>query len=195
MIDNKITNTVHVPYLKPSIDETVGLAKGSDVYVVNAGEFQLFDHANDKFIKYDSLLRYPEIFCVSRIFLVPRWTSLAYDRRSCYESHAARMARLVQRHSFLTTVSDGKGLWLITANNELYKFTPTPKERPEAFPLFLRNIHGPEDGVVEARHLKIEEEKGALTFEFVQPDYNGFETIEPPVSFDRAHRHLVELVA
>ncbi len=24
----------------------------------------------------------------------------------------------------------------------------------------------------------MEEEKGALTFEFVQPDYNGFETIE-----------------
>jgi hypothetical protein len=67
---------------------------------------------------------------------------------------------------------------VITANNELYRFTPSPKERPQAFPLFLKGVRGPEAGLVETRHLRMEEEKGALTFEFVQPDYNGFETIE-----------------
>jgi hypothetical protein len=78
---------------------------------------------------------------------------------------------------FLTPTGDSNGLWVITANNELYRFAPTPKARPEAFPLFLRGVRGPEQ-VLATHHLEIEEGKGALTFEFVQPDYNGFETIE-----------------
>ncbi|MEJ0031239.1 MAG: hypothetical protein WDO15_13055 [Bacteroidota bacterium] len=98
MIDNEITNTAHIPYLKPSIDETVGLAKGSDVYVVNAGEFQMYDHANDKFVKYDSLPGTRKYFASAGAFLVSRWTSLENHRRTYHESHAARMARLVYRH-------------------------------------------------------------------------------------------------
>ncbi|MEJ0031240.1 MAG: triple tyrosine motif-containing protein [Bacteroidota bacterium] len=66
---------------------------------------------------------------------------------------------------------------MITADNELYRFMPTSKDRPDAFPLFLKGVRGPQQAI-ETRHLSMEEEKGALTFEFVQPDYNGFETIE-----------------
>lgn len=178
MIDNEITNSVHIPYLKPSIDETVGLAKGSDVYVVNAGEFQLYDHANDKFIKYDSLPGTRKYFASAGSFWFHdghRWRTI--DERVT-KAMQLEWLGLFSDIRFLTPVSDGNGLWVITANNELYRFTPTPKERPEAFPLFLKGVRGPEAGELVARHLKMEEEKGALTFEFVQPDYNGFETIE-----------------
>lgn len=178
MIDNEITNTVHIPYLKPSIDETVGLAKGSDVYVVNAGEFQLYDHANDKFAKYDSLPGTRKYFASAGAFWFHdghRWRTI--DERVT-KAMQLEWLGLFTDIRFLTPVTEGSGLWVITADNELYRFTPTPKERPAAFPLFLRNVRGPEAGLVETRHLKMEEEKGALTFEFVQPDYNGFETIE-----------------
>ncbi len=181
MIDNEVTNSVHIPYLKPSIDETVGLAKGSDVYVVNAGEFQLYDHANDKFVKYDSLPGTRKYFASAGAFWFHdghRWRTI--DERVT-KAMQLEWLGLFSDIRFLTPtpVSEGNGLWVITANNELYRFTPTPKERPEPFPLFLRNVRGPEaDALVATRHLKMEEEKGALTFEFVQPDYNGFETIE-----------------
>lgn len=178
MIDNQITNTIHVPYLKPSIDETVGLAKGSDVYVVNAGEFQLYDHANDKFIKYDSLPGTRKYFASAGSF----WFHDGHRWRTIEERITKAMQLewlgLFPDIRFLTMVSEGNGMWVITSDNELYRFTPTPKERPQAFPLFLRSLRGPEAGLVETRHLRMEEEKGALTFEFVQPDYNGFETIE-----------------
>lgn len=176
MIDNEVTNTVHIPYLKPSIDETVGLAKGSDVYVVNAGEFQLYDHANDKFIKYDSLPGTRKYFASAGAFWFHdghRWRTI--DERVT-KAMQLEWLGLFPDIRFLTTLSEGNGLWVITANNELYKFTPTPKERPEAFPLFLRGIRGPEQ-VLASHHLEMEEGKG-LIFEFVQPDYNGFETIE-----------------
>lgn len=178
MIDNQITNTAHIPYLKPSIDETVGLAKGSDVYVVNAGEFQLYDHANDKFIKYDSLPGTRKYFASAGSF----WFHDGHRWRTIDESITKAMQidwlGLFNDIRYLTPVSDGNGLWVITNDNELYRFMPTSKDRPEAFPLFLKGVRGPQEGSVVARHLSMEEEKGALTFEFVQPDYNGFETIE-----------------
>jgi ligand-binding sensor domain-containing protein len=177
MIDNEITNSVHIPYSKPSIDETVGLAKGSDVYVVNAGEFQLYDHANDTFVKYDSLPGTRKYFASAGAFWFHdghRWRTID-DRVT--KAMQLEWLGLFSDIRFLTPIGDANGLWVITANNELYKFTPTPKERPEAFPLFLRGVRGPEQ-VSLTHHLEIEEGKGALTFQFVQPDYNGFETIE-----------------
>ncbi|HZY78614.1 MAG TPA: triple tyrosine motif-containing protein [Cyclobacteriaceae bacterium] len=178
MIDNEITNVVTVPYLKPSIDETVGLAKGSDVYVVNAGEFQLYDPANDKFAKYDSLPGTRKYFASAGSF----WFHDGHRWRTIDEGVTKAMQLewlgLFADIRFLSMTNDATGMWVITADNELYRFTPTASERPTSFPLFLRGIRGPESGMVEPRHLKIEEEKGALTFEFVQPDYNGFETIE-----------------
>jgi ligand-binding sensor domain-containing protein len=178
MIDDVITNTEHIPYLKPSIDETVGLAKGSDVYVVNAGEFQLYDHANDKFAKYDSLPGTRKYFASAGSFWFHdghRWRTI--DERVT-KAMQLEWLGLFSDIRFLTLTSEGDGMWVITADNELYRFTPTVKERPTAFPLFLRGVRGPEAGLVETRHLSMEEEKGSLTFEFVQPDYNGFETIE-----------------
>ncbi|HMJ69569.1 MAG TPA: triple tyrosine motif-containing protein [Cyclobacteriaceae bacterium] len=178
LIDNEITNTIHIPYLKPSIDETVGLAKGSDVYVVNAGEFQLYDHANDKFAKYDSLPGTRKYFATAGSFWFHdghRWRTI--DERVT-KAMQLEWLGLFSDIRFLTMTSESDGMWVITADNELYRFTPTAKERPSVFPLFLRGVRGPDAGLIETRHLRMEEEKGALTFEFVQPDYNGFETIE-----------------
>lgn len=178
LIDGEITNTEHVPYLKPSIDETVGLAKGSDVYVVNAGEFQLYDPANDKFVKYDSLPGTRKYFASAGSF----WFHDGHRWRTIDEKVTKAMQLewlgLFPDIRFLSMTNEGDGMWVITADNELYRFTPVAKERPQSFPLFLRSLRGPDAGLVETRHLRMEEEKGALTFEFVQPDYNGFETIE-----------------
>lgn len=177
MIDEKITNTEHVPYLKPSIDETVGLAVGSDVYVVNAGEFQMFDHANSKFVKYDSLPGTRKYFASAGSF----WFHDGHRWRTIDERIAKAMQLewlgLFSDIRFLAPTTENDGLWVITADNELYRFTPTPVERPAPFPLFLKGVRGP-GPLVDTRHLTMEEEKGALTLQFVQPDYNGFETIE-----------------
>jgi hypothetical protein len=178
LIDNEITNIVTVPYIKPSIDETVGLAKGSDVYVVNAGEFQLYDPANDRFVKYDSLPGTRKYFASAGSFWFHdghRWRTID---ENLTKSMQLEWLGLFTDIRFLSMTNDTMGMWVITADNELYRFTPSTNERPTVYPLFLRGIRGPETGLVEPRHLRIEEEKGALTFEFVQPDYNGFETIE-----------------
>lgn len=178
MIDNEITNIEHVPYLKPSIDETVGLAVGSDVYVVNAGEFQLFDHAASKFVKYDSLPGTRKYFASAGSFWFHdshRWRTI--DQKLTLQMQLDWLG-LFADIRYLTTTGETPGLWVITANNELYRFTPIEKERPIPYPLFLKNIRGPEAGLAKQPKLEIEEDQGALTFEFIQPDYFGHEATE-----------------
>lgn len=177
MIEGEITNVERIAYLKPSIDETVGLAVGSDVYVVNAGEFQLYDPANDKFTRYDSLPGTRKYFASAGAFWFHdghRWRTI--DNRITKQMQLEWLG-LFNDIRFLTPLTEEPGLWVITAGNELYRFIPSPKERPVAYPLFLKGVRG-EAGMLGQHHLQVEEEKGPLTFEFVQPDYNGFETIE-----------------
>jgi hypothetical protein len=178
MIDNEITNIEHVPYLKPSIDETVGLAIGSDVYVVNAGEFQLYDHAASKFVKYDSLPGTRKYFASAGSF----WFHDSHRWRTIDQKLTSQMQLdwlgLFSDIRYLTATGETPGLWVITANNELYRFTPIEKDRPAPYPLFLKGIKGPEAGLARKQKLEIEEDQGALTFEFIQPNYFGHEATE-----------------
>lgn len=178
MIDKQITNIEEIPYLKPSIDETVGLAVGSDVYVVNAGEFNLFDHGNNVFVKYDSLPGTRKYFASAGSF----WFHDGHAWRTIDTNLTKQMQLdwlgLFNDIRYLATTTGKPGLWVITANNELYRFTPGGEERPGSYPLFLKGIRLPEARIVRTKALEIDEEKGALTVEFVQPDYNGFQSIE-----------------
>jgi hypothetical protein len=178
MIDKIITNIEEIPYLKPSIDETVGLAYGSDVYVVNAGEFNLFDHGNNVFVKYDSLPGTRKYFASAGSF----WFHDGHAWRTIDTNLTKQMQLdwlgLFKDIRYLSTTTGTPGLWIITANNELYRFTPGGEERPGAYPLFLKGIRLPEARIVRTKQLEIDEERGALTVEFVQPDYNGFQSIE-----------------
>jgi hypothetical protein len=178
MIDKTITNIEHIPYLKPSIDETVGLAVGSDVYVVNAGEFNLFDHGNNRFVKYDSLPGTRKYFASAGSFWFHdghAWRTI--DRTLTHKMQLDWLG-LFSDIRYLATTTGNPGLWVITASNELYRFTPADDQRPDAYPLFLKGIRLPEARIVKTKELQIDEEKGGLTFEFVQPDYNGFQSIE-----------------
>jgi hypothetical protein len=178
MIDKEITNIDEIPYLKPSIDETVGLAVGSDVYVVNAGEFNLFDHGNDRFVRYDSLPGTRKYFASAGSFWFHDGHAWRTIDRTLTQKMQLDWLGLFADIRYLATTTGAPGLWVITAGNELYRFTPTDEARPGAYPLFLKGIRLPEARIVKTKELQVDEEKGVLTFDFVQPDYNGFQSIE-----------------
>lgn len=178
MIDGEITNIDRVPYLRPSIDETVGLAVGSDVYVVNAGEFQLYDVANNRFVKYDSLPGTRKYFASEGAFWFNdghRWRTI--DQRLT-RSMQLEWLGLFQDIRYLTPAEDGKSLWVISAGNELYRFSPELTAEHKDYPLFLREVRGPQTKLTRVQRLQVEEEEGSLTFEFIQPDYFGGQAIE-----------------
>lgn len=178
MIDGEITNIDRVPYLRPSIDETVGLAVGSDVYVVNAGEFQRYEAANDRFVKYDSLPGTRKYFASEGAFWFNdghRWRTI--DQRLT-RSMQLEWLGLFQDIRYLTPAEDAKSLWVISAGNELYRFSPELTAEHKDYPLFLREVRGPESKLTHAKHLQVEEEEGSLIFEFIQPDYFGAQGIE-----------------
>jgi hypothetical protein len=178
MVEGKITNIDRVPYLRPSIDETVGLAVGSDVYVVNAGEFQLYDAANSKFLKYDSLPGTRKYFASAGSFWFHdghRWRTI--DRKLSQAMQLDWLG-LFSDIRYLSAADGAKSLWVISASNELYRFSPDLSAEHRDYPLFLREVRGPQSKYMEPQKLSVEEEDGALTFEFIQPDYLGNQSTE-----------------
>ncbi len=177
MVDGKIVNIDKIAYLQPSIDETVGLAVGSDVYVVNAGEFQRYDAAHSQFVKYDSLPGTRKYFASAGSFWFHdghRWRTI--DRRLS-QSMQLEWLGLFSDIRYLTSADQQQSLWVISASNELYRFAPDVNILHKDYPLFLREIRGPAPRFVKSG-FQLEEEQGALTFEFIQPDYVGLQSIE-----------------
>ncbi|MEQ8423754.1 MAG: triple tyrosine motif-containing protein, partial [Cyclobacteriaceae bacterium] len=79
----------------------------------------------------------------------------------------------------LTVADNGDGLWLITSGNELYKFTRADlKEVGNKYPLFLKEVRGPESKLSASRLLSINEGESALSFEFIRPEFTNAFAIE-----------------
>lgn len=178
MVDHEITSIDRIPYLRPSIDETVGLAVGSDVYVVNAGEFQLYDVAKSKFLKYDSLPGTRKYFASAGSFWFHdghRWRTI--DRKLTQAMQLDWLG-LFSDIRYLSASDGAKSLWVISASNELYRFSPDLSAEHRDYPLFLREVRGPQSKYLQPQKLSVEEEDGALTFEFIQPDYLGSQSTE-----------------
>jgi hypothetical protein len=79
----------------------------------------------------------------------------------------------------LTMADNGSGLWLITSDNELYKFTKSElKEIAKNYPLFLKEVRGSENRLLLGNLFSIDQRESALSFEFIQPEYTNALAIE-----------------
>jgi len=79
---------------------------------------------------------------------------------------------------FLAPADVGKSLWVITASNELYKFSSDLKKLPtQQNPLFLKEVRN-QQAKLSPKSLLVDERESALTFEFIQPDYVSLQAVE-----------------
>lgn len=175
-IEGDITDIVSYPISNPSRDETVGLAYGNDLYVAASGQFSRFDGATSSFVKFDSLPGPRKYFATGGYFWFhdgTRWRTV--DRR--LQSYKLDWLRLFPTLRYLAPDNQRTGLWVITSGNELYKFSNESGTSSTAgYPLFLSNIQGQE--VKMADLIEVEQHEGTITFEFIQPDYVGFNTTQ-----------------
>jgi len=178
LVDGEITDVSEVPYARPSIDETVGLAVGNDVYIVTSGEFQRYNAAKHNLSRYDSLPGTRKYFASAGAFWFHdghRWRTI--DRRLSAQLKLEWLG-LFSDIRYLTAPAEGKGLWVITASNELFRFIPDSSSPFELHPLFLREVRSREAKWQHPKKMQLEEEEGTIIFEFTQPEYVGTSTIE-----------------
>lgn len=172
--EGDLTDLVRIPIANPSRDETVGLAYGNDVYVAASGQFSRFD--GKVFVKFDSLPGPRKYFATGGYFWFhdgTRWRTV--DRR--LQTFKLDWLRLFSNLRYLAPDNQRDGLWVITADNELYKFGhSTVVPATAGYPLFLTGIQGKEVDMTD--HIEMEQHDGGVTFEFIQPDYVGYNTTQ-----------------
>ncbi len=170
-VDGDITELISYAISNPSRDETVGLSYGTDIYIAASGQFSRFDNKSATFVKYDSLPGLRKYFASAGYFWFhdgAKWRTV--DRK--LQSLKMDWLGLFPNLRYLAPNNLGDGLWVITAKNELYKFTNTSNEiDPTNYPLFLRAIKGQE--ITLEKRIEILQNDGLVTFEFVQPEYLG----------------------
>lgn len=176
IVDESISDIVRLPIDNPALDETVGLAYGSQVYVAASGRFRVYDSRSDSFLPYDSLPGPRKYFASAGNFWFndgARWRTV--DRRM--QTMKLEWLALFPQLRFLS-LAEG-GLWVITASNELYKLTNdwAGASGEEHYPLILRDIRGVSGSFAPRQTILFQQEEGTVTFEFIQPDYVGAEAI------------------
>ncbi len=174
-VEGDITDVISIPINNPSQDETVGLAYGNELYIAASGQFSRYD-GKSSFVKFDSLPGPRKYFATGGYFWFndgARWRTV--DRRM--KSLKLEWLGLFPNLRYLAPDNQKDGLWVITAANELYKFSiASSAPTPSSYPLFLRGIRGQE--VKLAQRIEVEQNEGSITFEFIQPDYVGLNTTQ-----------------
>jgi len=169
-IDGKITDASVFPIANPSLDETVGVAYGNEVYLAASEEFKIFDRKNS-FVRYDSLPGPHRYFASAGYFWFNdgfKWRTV--DRR--LKSLNLQWLGLFPNLRFLSPTDNGQSLWIITANNELYKFNSAQTVLDDLrYPLVLRQVRGQEIKVTKGKRVTLDQPENELSFEFIQPDY------------------------
>jgi ligand-binding sensor domain-containing protein len=168
-VDGEILEILKYPVQNPTEDETLGLALGSEVYIVSSGQFKHFDGKG--FVKYDSLSGGHRYFASAGSFWFndgKKWRTV--DRK--IQSMKLEWLGIFPNLRFLSPDNKSTTLWAITDKNELYKFHNDQSDSSEAlYPLFLREVQGNQ---VELKdQLEIDQSEGAFTFKFIRPDYIG----------------------
>lgn len=177
-VDGEITAVEQVPFSNPTIDESVGLAYGSEVYMATGGSFHRYELKENIFKKYDSLPGAKKYFASAGYFWFHdghRWNTV--DKRM----QAALKLEWLSLFSNIRFIApaDQNSLWVITAANELYRFSPQVAPPIKAdFPLFLREVHGNQNDFLPSHSVRISQLESTVSFEFIQPDYLGSKAVE-----------------
>jgi hypothetical protein len=177
LVDGAVSALKSLPISNPLFDETVGISLGHDVYVAASGTFMQYDGANG-FLKYDSLPGPKRYFASAGNFWFNdghRWKTITQKLQNLKLEWLGIFPNL----RYLSPSNDGQGLWMVTAENELYKFSnPTDEQLGKFYPLFLKDVRGEQIKLIENKNLKMDQSENAVYFEFTQPNYLGFRATE-----------------
>jgi hypothetical protein len=178
-VDHQITDVSNIPFSNPSLDEPVGLAMGSEVYLAASEVFDKYDIRKNRFDRFDTLRGPKKYFASAGYFWFydgRRWHTFD-DKRD--KAMKLEWLRLFQNIRYLSPTSREEGLWVITAANELYRFSSNRLATESSeYPLFLREVRGQQNKIAPAKAVKVSQLESTVAFEFVQPDYVGMSAIE-----------------
>ncbi len=177
--EGEILDAESIPLPHTSVDRTVGLAYGQEVYLTQNGEFFHYASFKNTFVKYDSLPDSKKYFASAGYFWFYDGNKWRTVDRKLQGSIKTEWLKLFPDIRFLAPAEWGKSLWVITGSNELYQFSSDDHNVSAlSNPLFLKEVRGQQSKFAPGQKLKVEEGESALTFEFIQPEYVSLQSVE-----------------
>jgi hypothetical protein len=175
--ENQLLNVEQLPFEHPTTDKTVGLAVGTDVYIVQGGKFYRYQSAESRFTSYDSLPDTRKYIASAGMF----WFNDGKKWRTIDTQLSARLQLnwldIFTDLRFLSLDQTGKAMWVVTAANRLFHFQPAEAFPPPPHPLSLKTAQGEEVKRAPGNRL-VMQESGFLQFQFIQPEYWGNNTTQ-----------------
>jgi hypothetical protein len=178
-VDGAITAVEQVPFVNPTIDESVGLAYGSEVYIATGGSFHRYDIKDNIFKKYDSLPGPKKYFASAGYFWFHdghRWRTVDTRMQAALK---LEWLGLFSNIRYISPADNNQSLWIITANNELFKYSSKDADQSiKDYPLFLREVRGQQNRFTPSRSIIVSQLESTVSFDFIQPDYLGMRAVE-----------------
>lgn len=164
----------------PNYDEFVGVDTEERIILANSKGFLIYDESRQRFIKQDSLTESKFINYFSGIESIWYRDIHGWNMTGAGKNSAnLALLNLFQNIRFINPDSRTENLWVITDNNQLYKyFSDRVNLYNKGFPLVLKSVRNGDKRTGGGKKLKIEQEDSRLTFEVVQPDYLAAEAVE-----------------
>jgi hypothetical protein len=165
-----------VEVANPNFDELVGVHLKKDIVIVNTQGFFKLDRQQGVFVSLDSLPKPLHYYAGDGgIFYNDShtWATLGLAGQQ-----NLKLMNLLHEIRFVSQERNTENLWVITNENELYKFFGdkfTPYEG--GFPLRLTSLHG-SLSLNKKDVFEIDQQKSELNIEFVQPDFLAAQAIE-----------------
>jgi len=177
--EGEILDAESIPLPHNSVDRTVGLAYGPEVYLTQNGEFFRYNSSKNNFVKYDSLPGPKKYFASAGYFWYydgHQWKTLDPKLQGKIKT---KWLALFPDIRFMAPVEQGRSLWVITASNELYKFSSDQSQSAALTnPLFLKEVRSQQLKYSTQQKLTVDEGESSLTFEFIQPEYVSLQAVE-----------------
>ncbi len=167
-----------IPFSNPNFDELVGIRWKNEITIANTYGFYRYDRRKKIFNLVDSLAP-PNQYFASKDNIWYRnahqWNVIGQEKNQSN----LQLLNLFQDLRFITSDKNSDNLWLITGDNELYKFfgeklTPYTS----GYPLMLKAIHNGTQKFGNLNQFKIDQLQSAIMFEVIQPDYVTSHSIE-----------------
>jgi hypothetical protein len=174
--DSAIKNIQTIAFANPNFDNVVGTALDGKIMLANSNGFFQFDRSLASFVRIDSLGELSNYFAANGNI----WFRDSHDWK-VFGQKPGRNLHLLNLYKDLRFVtSDGStdNLWLITGNNELYKFFTDVTTHQVDHPLILKAIRNAKQRVSRRGKIQFLQENSSVAFEVIQPDFLTSESIE-----------------
>ena len=177
IVNGGIKNIQTIPFPNPNFDNVVGAALDDKIMLANSNGFFEFNRNKGSFVRIDSLGDLSYYFAANgNIWFRDSHDWKLFGKRSGRNLH---LLNLYKDLRFVTSDENSENLWLITGNNELYKFfTDQVTARELDYPLILKAIRNAKQRVSRKGKIQFDQTNSSVTFEVIQPDYLASQSIE-----------------